>query len=142
MPNARAVRGADYRIATTASASKGDTDSAELADQQERPLVGRRRLLCHMDAEELLRPSRVPDEGADLLSPGASRFIAARATHLSCADLAHVAAPEPAATPEPAAEARNPRIAGESWVAARCVCLGESGSARWERSVIVARGRV
>jgi hypothetical protein len=32
-------------------------------DQQERPLVGRRRLLCHMDATELSRPSRVPDKG-------------------------------------------------------------------------------
>jgi len=69
VPNARAVRGADYRIATTTSASTGDTDSTELADQQERPLVGRGRLFCHiLDAEELLRPSRVPDEGAGLLS--------------------------------------------------------------------------
>ncbi len=32
-------------------------------DQRERPLVGRRRLLCHLDANELVRPSRVPDKG-------------------------------------------------------------------------------
>jgi len=61
-------------------------------DQQERPLVGRRRLLRHTDAAELLRLSRVPD-AAQTCFRGAPRFNAARATHLSCAESEHASAP-------------------------------------------------
>jgi hypothetical protein len=56
-------------------------------DQQERPVVGGKWLLRHMDAEELSRASRYLGQGAQTCFRAAARLIAPPATHLSCAEL-------------------------------------------------------
>lgn len=65
------------------------TPSLALAadDQQERPVVGGKWLLRHMDAEEFSRASRYLGQGAQTCFRAAARLIAPPATHLSCPEL-------------------------------------------------------
>ena len=62
-------------------------------DQQERPVVGGKWLLRHMDAEELSRASRYLGQGAQTCFRAAARLIAPPATHLSCAELEYEPVP-------------------------------------------------